>query len=192
LKTIHSEFRQFCHEHLSSNSNADKVCSFYRKYIKVVGVKSSLEAKKRNIKAILSNYNETVFIDVIDYFLDMERRGTLKELTLPYFEKCVENKFVELSSKSHTFPSTKPNTKKPMPINKTTLKIEEKATSKDVVVPIIHNVLNQQLNTSIPIQENFMFLCPKCSNAIPGFFDFCTQCESIIDYTKVDFKDYLS
>lgn len=188
MKTIHSDFRQFCFDNFDNNEEiANKVCNFYRKHIKVRGAKSSLDAKKKNIKAILSNYSEKSLIDVIDYFLDMERRGTLSELTLPYFEKCVENKFSELTTKKQK-PSNSGSyiTKK----SKSVL-IETPIKRSEVLTPIVDEQLNYPINNNISLKDNFSFLCPNCQNPLFTDLDQCTNCLSKVDYSQVDFKNFI-
>jgi hypothetical protein len=186
MKTIYSELKTFCRDTFSSTDIGDAVFLFYKHHIiftpsqkKQQG--SLVKATKLHISNLLAEFNEDAIINVINHFLEKVNKGEIVEKTSEYIYACVKNNYVE----SNPVP-----VKKVLPKHIKKEKLIQRVVREEIkiVVPTIVRQVNKKIKEEQSIEEQFMYMCPICSNKIFGKLDTCSVCKSTLDYSPIDYS----
>jgi predicted RNA-binding Zn-ribbon protein involved in translation (DUF1610 family) len=183
--TVNGEFQNYCIKNFSSEEIGKAVYLFYREYIKFSNQdklafnKDLTKARIAHIKNLLTDFNEDSIINIINYFLEQLNKGNTSyfPLGVNYFYTCVKNDY-EANNR---------NVQQKKTVKKHALIKKQVNIQTEVVIPLIIKKLVKQINTNKPLEDQFLFSCPKCSNNILGRYDRCSRCNSTLDYTQINY-----
>lgn len=195
MKTIHTEFQQFCRNNFSSTDIGDTIYRFYRKHIlfsssqKAQHQKNLTLVRKHHISTLLVDFGEDSIIEVVNSFIEKVNKGEFVEINSVYFYACVKNESIKTNNVIINKTNLKPIKKENL-IKK--ISTEAHVTNGEVLTPIIIKRLPQQLlDTCQTKEEQFLYKCPKCSNKIFGLSIMCSVCKSKLDYATINYAEVI-
>ncbi|GEM_PF-4822682 len=164
MKTITTEFKELCISKLGQN-NGERVYFFYMKLSKKsYSTEKGLNLTTRRSKSLnylLDNYGEEALLKTIDIFEKKIESGSATVLTIPYFNKCVENYKPEISVQSNPLFNSQG--------------------SQEQIYPI---KLKQLYDNPIEALK-WLYKCSGCNTEFDGFNETCPSCKKLINWKLV-------
>ena len=169
MKSLQTEFKEFCVENFGEE-NGEKIYVFYRSLdkgrIKQGSKNLSLSERRiRSLDYLKENFDDQAILNTIDIFNKKLESGESVVLTIPYFNKAVENNFKSTSKGFQTNP----------------IFVIQKP--EKVIIPI---KLRKQEVCDYPIDAfNWVYKCSECNTEFDGWSGKCPNCNSIIDWKSL-------